>query len=138
MLAGGQILRMLILLANYYFTNKLLFGFNSQAVSLWDHIFLLRNLFLHLQQTSKAFFDGPATIRSIANSIANGDELAFAELFREWYPKIYDAGILLARSHEAAEKLIQDVFMKVCLKRASLPSIEDFGAYLFLWPATVS
>lgn len=64
--------------------------------------------------------------------VAEGDERAFTELFRQFHPKVYQAGILLTSSPELAEELVQDIFLKLWLMREQLTRIEDFQSYLFI------
>jgi RNA polymerase sigma-70 factor (family 1) len=64
--------------------------------------------------------------------VAQGNETAFKELFERYYPKLYQAGIMLTRMKDSAEELVQDVFLKIWLKREQLPGIENFESYLFI------
>ena len=63
--------------------------------------------------------------------IAAGDERAFRVLFRRYYPKVL---VLLRRCvprGDAAEDMAIDIFAKIWSRRAMLPEIRSFGAYLF-------
>jgi RNA polymerase sigma-70 factor (ECF subfamily) len=64
--------------------------------------------------------------------IAAGDEAAFGRLFSRYRNKIYSIGLNLSRSVEIAEEIVQDVFLKIWVKRASLHEIKDFESYLFI------
>jgi RNA polymerase sigma-70 factor (ECF subfamily) len=63
---------------------------------------------------------------------ANGDELAFARLFDLYANHIYTIAIRFTGSPITAEETVQEVFLKIWLKRESLPEIKDFRAYLFI------
>jgi RNA polymerase sigma-70 factor (ECF subfamily) len=64
--------------------------------------------------------------------VADGSEAAFAELFNHYRKKVYSTGMLITHSEEIAEELVQDVFLKIWLKKEDLPSIENFQAHLFV------
>ncbi|WP_316750624.1 RNA polymerase sigma-70 factor [Pedobacter gandavensis] len=64
--------------------------------------------------------------------IHQGDKRAFTILF-EWYYKSLAAYIFkLTESIEITEEIVQDVFIKVWLKRETLPGISSFSNYLFI------
>ncbi len=70
--------------------------------------------------------------RELLKSTAQGDESAFAKLFNHYRNRIYSIAFKLTRSHIIAEEIVQDVFLKIWLKRADLEAIQHFQAYLFV------
>jgi RNA polymerase sigma-70 factor (family 1) len=64
--------------------------------------------------------------------VAQGSESAFAQIFNHYRKKIYSTGIVITHSPEIAEELVQDVFLKIWLKRNDLPAIQNFEAHLFI------
>ena len=62
--------------------------------------------------------------------VAIGDEQAFRALYDSYSPRIYSLGMHLTRSAIMAEELVQDIFEKLWKKRASLPQVEHFPAYI--------
>jgi RNA polymerase sigma-70 factor (ECF subfamily) len=70
--------------------------------------------------------------RQILQLLASGDELAFNRLFDHYRAKIYSVAMHFLKSPVLAEEIIQDVFLKIWLKRAELPGIQRFDAYLFI------
>jgi len=64
--------------------------------------------------------------------IARGEELAFSELFYAYYKQIGEFVQLLTHSEEATVEIVQDVFAKIWVDRASLPTIRRFDSYLFV------
>ncbi len=64
--------------------------------------------------------------------VANGDEEAFAAIFRHYNQKIYSLALHLTQSQRYAEEIVQDVFLKIWLRQALLPEIGNFNAYLFV------
>lgn len=63
--------------------------------------------------------------------IAEGDQKAFELLFTQYKTSIYSAAFRLTHSSSLAEEIVQDVFLKVWLKRSGLDQIDNFGGYLF-------
>ncbi|MCC6761719.1 MAG: RNA polymerase sigma-70 factor [Chitinophagaceae bacterium] len=62
--------------------------------------------------------------------VADGDALAFRQLFNHYRNKIYSLGMYLTKSETLAEEIVQDVFMKVWEKRAELVDIQQFNSWL--------
>ena len=63
---------------------------------------------------------------------ASGSEKAFSELFHCYRNKVYSVALKLTRSEFLAEEVVQDVFLKLWVKRESLADIQDFEDYLFI------
>ena len=61
-----------------------------------------------------------------------GNEKAFAQLFNNSRATIYSVALKFLKSPALAEEIVQDVFLKVWLKRSELPVIKDINAYLFV------
>lgn len=64
--------------------------------------------------------------------IALGDEEAFSAIFDHYRKKIYSIALVYLKSAESAEEIVQDVFLKIWIKRSALPSIQKFDSYLFI------
>lgn len=63
--------------------------------------------------------------------VAEGDEKAFRQLFDHYWNKIYSVALTLTKSTALSEEIVQDVFLKIWLKREQLPSVEKFDGFLF-------
>ncbi|HEV2830905.1 MAG TPA: sigma-70 family RNA polymerase sigma factor [Hanamia sp.] len=63
--------------------------------------------------------------------IIHGDEAAFAIFFEHYRDKIYSVAYKLTHSTTIAEDVVEDVFLKIWLKRDNLGAIQNFDAYLF-------
>lgn len=63
--------------------------------------------------------------------IAEGNEKAFRRLFEHYWRKIYSVAFVLTKSSILSEEIVQDVFLKIWLKRGELPSIQKFDSFLF-------
>jgi RNA polymerase sigma-70 factor (ECF subfamily) len=64
--------------------------------------------------------------------ISQGDEEAFKTVFESTYPTVYKAALLVTASIHLAEEVVQDVFLKLWIKRHDLPAISNFRSYLFI------
>lgn len=67
----------------------------------------------------------------LLHRIAAGDQGAFGELFQAYHQRLGAYIFRLTESLPAAQEIVQDVFLKIWLKRESLPEIQWFDAYLF-------
>lgn len=68
----------------------------------------------------------------ILGKIANGDTRAFSCLFDSYYKHLGQYVYRVTESAEAAEEIVQDVFVKIWAKRQDLTAIESFTNYLFI------
>ena len=69
--------------------------------------------------------------RILLSLVASGDEPAFTRLFHLYEANIYPVVFRLTRDQQAAEEVLQDVFLKVWLKKEQLPDLENFGGWLY-------
>ncbi|MGO4294533.1 RNA polymerase sigma factor [Chitinophaga sp. RAB17] len=69
--------------------------------------------------------------RELLLSLAKGNDNAFAEVFHHYRHRIYAIAFRLLGSTSQAEDTVQDVFLKMWLKRQELHEISHFKAYLF-------
>jgi RNA polymerase sigma-70 factor (family 1) len=63
--------------------------------------------------------------------VAEGDETAFGLLFNAFHQRLGAYVYRLTESLPATQEIVQDVFVKIWLKRAILPELQHFDAYLF-------
>lgn len=64
--------------------------------------------------------------------IAEGDELAFADLYTGFYDKIYSVALMYLKAHEIAEDVTQQVFLKLWERRSSLGAVQKIDSFLFI------
>lgn len=64
--------------------------------------------------------------------IADGDEMAFRQLFNQHWDNIYGVAFTFTKSPVVAEEMVQDVFLKIWLTRHRLPEVKNFSDYLFI------
>lgn len=71
------------------------------------------------------------TDQELAGLLRQGDEPAFAELYKIYSPRIYSNLKRLTKDDELAKELLQEVFFKVWEKRDALNVEISFQAYLY-------
>ena len=72
-------------------------------------------------------YDEPALFKRIAD----GDEAVFRHIFHHYNQKLFPVVLDLVRSEPDAREVIQEVFIKIWLNRASLPSMANPGGWLY-------
>lgn len=65
----------------------------------------------------------------IISHLQKGDETAFAELYHRYWLELYDAAYKRLKNKEQVEDIIQDVFLKLWIRRSEL-NIENPKSYL--------
>lgn len=63
---------------------------------------------------------------------AAGSEPAFEQLFTGYHQQLGEYIFRITESLSVTEEIVQDVFMKVWLKRSILPQLDSFTNYLFI------
>ncbi|MGJ1284414.1 RNA polymerase sigma factor [Sphingobacterium spiritivorum] len=69
--------------------------------------------------------------RELLHSISLGDRRAFALLFDSYFQMLGSFVYKITESLEDTEEIVQDVFIKIWLRRSSLNEIKSFKQYLF-------
>jgi RNA polymerase sigma-70 factor (ECF subfamily) len=70
--------------------------------------------------------------KALLQQVSEGDQNAFKQLFKIHKDAIYSIAFTFAKSVELSEEIVQDVFLKIWLRRANLNDIQNFKAYLFV------
>jgi RNA polymerase sigma-70 factor (family 1) len=70
--------------------------------------------------------------RALLSRVSKGDEAAFTLLLNKHTNNLYSQALAYTKSSEVAQDIVQDVFMKIWMKRKELTSIERFENYLFI------
>jgi RNA polymerase sigma-70 factor (family 1) len=68
---------------------------------------------------------------SIIRKVTQGDEAAFAELYNHYKTPALRFTVSLLKDEEEAENMVQDVFIKIWVKRAQIKPDYNFNSYLF-------
>jgi RNA polymerase sigma factor (sigma-70 family) len=69
---------------------------------------------------------------ALLSNVAKGDEAAFRTLFEHHWDNIYGVAFAFTKSPVIAEEMVQDIFLKIWLKREYLPQLKKFSDYLFI------
>ncbi|WP_316840574.1 RNA polymerase sigma factor [Pedobacter gandavensis] len=70
--------------------------------------------------------------KELLEQVASGDWEAFATLYNTYVPKLYRFIYPFANQNkEDTEEVIQDVFLKVWMRKETIPGLRSFEAYLF-------
>lgn len=64
-------------------------------------------------------------------SIAQGDENSFRTIYDHYRARIFAYAVRLMDTEDAAEEVMQEVFIKVWLNRRELAELEQFGTWLY-------
>ncbi len=70
-------------------------------------------------------------IKPILSQVVEGDARAFRKIFDMFSPKVHAFALKLTRSHSLSEEIVQEVFVKIWIGRASLADINYFPSYLY-------
>jgi len=68
---------------------------------------------------------------NILLKVAQGDEAAFAELYNYYKVPALRFSTALLKDEEEAENMLQDVFVKIWMKRQHIKPDHNFNSYLF-------
>ncbi len=63
--------------------------------------------------------------------MAQGSEPAFTQIFYYYTQRIYHFILGKTKSHEIAEEIVQEVFIKLWQKREELEHVENYESYIF-------
>ena len=61
-----------------------------------------------------------------------GDEVAFGQIFKLYYPKLLVFAQAICKSRELAEEVVDNVFLKLWENRKVLPAIKNLNYYLLV------
>ena len=66
----------------------------------------------------------------LVNSMSEGDESAFQEIYRRYWYKLYTVANRKSGSEEDAEEIVQDIFISLWNRRDSIQITTTLNAYL--------
>jgi len=70
--------------------------------------------------------------RGLLSRVADGNERAFTQLFERYSDVAYGFAIFYTKTAESAEEVVQEIFLKLWLKREKLRDIQSFPDHLFI------
>jgi len=76
--------------------------------------------------------DAPHDERGLLEKIAQGDKEAFKIIHDRYWTAIYETACRFLKSREWAMDVVQDVFVKLWIKRETLAIVDNFKAFLFI------
>lgn len=62
----------------------------------------------------------------------HSDQQAFKQLFRLYYPGLYQFALSIVKRKEISEEIVNDLFVTLWTKRESLTSILNFKVYVYI------
>ncbi|HWB91890.1 MAG TPA: RNA polymerase sigma-70 factor [Puia sp.] len=74
----------------------------------------------------------PDTERALLDRVADGDQQAFTRLFQEYSDITFGFAFAYTKLHESAEEVVQEVYLKIWLRREKLREIQSFKDHLFI------
>ena len=69
--------------------------------------------------------------KELLTRVSRGDEKAFHALYYHYSPRIYSNLLKLVKSGDLAQELLQQVFVSIWLRHASIDPDKSFRSYLF-------
>ena len=70
--------------------------------------------------------------RLLLHLVAEGSKPAFTVLYDRHWKNIYSTALHYLKSSEWAQDLVQDIFLKIWVKRTTLAQVDNFAAFLFI------
>ena len=64
--------------------------------------------------------------------LSAGSEVAFTQIFDQYKGKVYSVAWKFLKTNDLAEEIVQDVFLKIWLKREKMAEVNNFRSYLFI------
>lgn len=79
----------------------------------------------HLQEPDYVY------IKPLLQKVATGDQLAFRELYHTFHKRLHYFAFALVKTKEAAEEIVEDVFIRLWSQRATITQINNLKIYLY-------
>ena len=71
-----------------------------------------------------------SALHDVQKRLAGNDQSALKELYTQFGGKLFRFAFAIIHSRELAEEIVEDVFIKVWLRRARIANIENLTWYL--------
>lgn len=68
--------------------------------------------------------------KQILELLADGSEYAFTQLFNHYSTRVFQVALRFLKSRELAEEVVQEIFLKVWMRRGEMVDTDNFGSYL--------
>ncbi len=73
----------------------------------------------------------PYDEKKILQLVAQSSTYAFTQVYEFYRPRIYRVALKFLRSQEMSEEIVQDVFLKIWLKRTLMTDVLNFDSFIF-------
>lgn len=73
-----------------------------------------------------------AIIKQLQTQLEKSNQKAFEDLYRLFFPRLYNFCMLYVHKKETAEEIVNDVIVKIWEKRETICTIENLETYLFV------
>ncbi|MEO6720394.1 MAG: RNA polymerase sigma-70 factor [Ferruginibacter sp.] len=71
-------------------------------------------------------------IKQLQAQVMQSNQRAFEDLYRLFFPRLYNFALLYVHKKEAAEEIVNDVMVKIWEKRTAINEIDNLETYLFV------
>jgi RNA polymerase sigma-70 factor (family 1) len=68
---------------------------------------------------------------TLVRAAADGDQVAYGRLYSFYYPQLYTSIVFMAQSHEDAQEIIHETFLKIWKAKETLLLIKSFEDYAY-------
>ena len=79
-----------------------------------------------------------SALHDVQKRLAGNDQSALKELYTQFGGKLFQFAFAIIHSRELAEEIVEDVFIKVWLRRARIAKIENLTWYLYVTTRNIS
>lgn len=73
-----------------------------------------------------------AILKQLQVKIEQSNQRAFEDLYRLFFPRLFNFAMMYVHKKEAAEEIVNDVMVKIWEKRNTINTIENLETYLFV------
>ena len=68
---------------------------------------------------------------TLVRAAADGDQVAYGRLYSFYYPQLYTSIAFMAQSHEDAQEIIHETFLKIWKAKETLMLVKSFEDYTY-------
>ncbi|SNR76449.1 RNA polymerase sigma factor [Flavobacterium sp. ov086] len=76
--------------------------------------------------------DSSSNQNQLLDELSKGSERAFTDLYNRYKNVVYSCALKITKSRTLSEEVVQDVFLKIWLKKETLTDIAHFESYIFV------
>ncbi|HZK63354.1 MAG TPA: RNA polymerase sigma-70 factor [Puia sp.] len=76
-------------------------------------------------------FSDPSRYPGLLQEIATGNELAFRQLYGYFYMRLFHFARSMVKTKEAAEEIIEDVYIRIWQQKENIRAIQNLKVYLY-------